>query len=140
MSSSTLRIILAVFLFIHAIGHAQGAVVSLGLFSTENWNARSWLFDNMLGEIGSRKLALVLFAVCFLGFLAVGFAFLGIGIPHQWWRTLAIVFAVPSVVCLIFYWNSFAMFFNKVGALGVNAAIFIGLLLMNWPTEADLGL
>jgi hypothetical protein len=139
MSSTTLRIVIAIVLFVHAVGHGQGVLAALGVFSSENWNARSWLFDNLLGEKGSRAVALVLWAASFLGFLAAGFAFLGIGIPHDMWRTLALIFVIPSVLGLVFYWHSLAQFFNKVGAIGVNAAIVIGLLILHWPTEADIG-
>ena len=139
MSPKTLRIIIAIFLFVHAIGHIQGIIASLGVIKLENWSVRSWLFDGMLGEKGSRMLAIILFTVCVLGFLATAFSFIGIGIPHESWRTLAIVFAVPSALALVAYWNAFAMFFNKVGAIGVNAWILVGLLLLKWPTEAEIG-
>jgi hypothetical protein len=139
MSPKTLRTIIAIFLFVHAIGHIQGVIASLGVIKSDTWHARSWLFDGLLGEKGSRMLALVLMAICVLGFLATAFAFLGIGLPHDSWRTLAVIFAVPSVLSLIFYWNAFSQFFNKVGAIGVNGWILIGLLILNWPTEAELG-
>ena len=140
MSPKTLRTIIAVFLFVHAIGHIQGIIASLGVIKSETWHVRSWLFDGLLGEKGSRILALILYIVIILGFLATAFAFLGIGIPHESWRTLAIIFAIPSTLSLIFYWNAFSQLFNKIGAIGVNGWILIGLLIMNWPTEADLGL
>ena len=109
------------------------------MIKSETWNVRSWLFDGLLGEKGSRTLAAILFAVCVLGFLATAFSFLGIGLPHEPWRTLAIIFAVPSVLGLVAYRNAFAQLFNKVGAIGVNSWILIGLLLLNWPAEAELG-
>ena len=139
MSPKTLRTIIAIFLFVHAIGHVQGIIASLGLIKLENWNIRSWLFDGILGEKGSRTLAIILFSLCALGFLATALSFIGIGLPHESWRTLAIIFAVPSVLTLIAYWNAFAMFFNKVGAIGVNAWILIGVLLLKWPSEAEIG-
>ena len=139
MSPKTLRTIIAIFLFVHAIGHIQGIVASLGVIKSETWNVRSWLFDGPLGEKGSRMLAMILFAVCVLGFLATAFSFLGIGLPHEPWRTMAVIFAVPSVLGLIAYWDAFAQLFNKVGAIGVNGWILIGLLLLNWPSEAEIG-
>ena len=139
MSPKTLRTIIAIFLFVHAIGHIQGIVASLGVIKSETWHVPSWLFDGLLGEKGSRTLALILFIVIVVGFLATALAFLGIGLPHSAWRTLATIFAIPSVLSLIAYWNAFAMFFNKIGAIGVNAWILIGLLIMNWPSEAELG-
>ena len=139
MSPKTLRTVIAIFLFIHAIGHVQGVIASLGVIKSDTWHARSWLFDGLLGEKGSRVLATILFIVIVLGFLATAFAFLGIGLPHESWRTLAIIFAVPSMLSLVAYWNAFAQLFNKVGAIGVNGWILIGLLLLKWPSEAEIG-
>ena len=139
MSPKVFKTIIAVFLFVHAIGHVQGVIASLGVIKAEKWHVRSWLFDRLLGEKGSQILATILFSVCVLGFLATAFSFLGVGLPHDWWRTLAVIFAVPSVISLMAYWNAFAMFFNKVGAIGVNGWILIGVLLMKWPSESDLG-
>jgi hypothetical protein len=139
MSPQTLRTIIPIFLFIHAIGHIQGVIASLGMIKSDTWHARSWLFDGLLGEKGSRTLATILFSVIVLGFLATAFAFMGIGIPHDAWRTLAIAFASLSALGLAAYWDVFAMFFNKAGAIGVNGWILIGVLLLNWPSEAELG-
>jgi hypothetical protein len=126
-------------LFVHAIGHIQGLIASLGVIKSDTWHARSWLFDGLLGSKGSRILVLILMVVCILGFLATAFSFLGIGIPHESWRTMAIIFAIPSTFSLIFYWNAFSQVFNKVGAIGVNGWILIGLLILKWPSEIDLG-
>jgi hypothetical protein len=139
MSPKVLRTIIAVFLFIHAIGHAQGVVAALGVIKSDTWHVRSWLFDGLLGEKGSRILAMVLFTICVLGFLATTFAFLDIGLPHDTWRTLAVIFMIPSVLSLIAFWHAFAMFFNKVGAIGVNGWILIGVLLLQWPSKEVLG-
>ena len=126
-------------MFVHAIGHIQGIIASLGVIKSDTWNVRSWLFDGLLGERASRTLALILFIVIVLGFLATVFSFLGIGLPHDIWRTLAVIFAILSVLSLVAYWNAFAMAFNKIGAILVNGWILIGLLIMNWPSEANLG-
>jgi hypothetical protein len=139
MSPENLRIIIAVLLFVHAIGHIQGIIASLGVIKSETWHVRSWLFDGLLGERRSRTLALILFIGIVIGFLMTAFSFLGIGLPHDVWRTLAIIFAIPSVLSLVAYWNAFAMFFNKVGAIGVNGWILIGLLFLKWPSEAVFG-
>ena len=139
MSAKALRTVIAVFLFVHAIGHAQGVVAALGVIKSDTWHIHSWLFDGWLGEKGSRILAMILFTVCVLGFLATAFAFLGVGLPHDAWRTLAVIFMIPSVLSLIAYRHAFAMVFNKVGAIGVNGWILIGVLLLQWPSEEGLG-
>ena len=139
MTPKILRTIIAIILFIHSIGHIQGIIASLGVIKSDTWNVRSWILDGRLDEKVSRTLAMILFSICVLGFLATAFSFLGIGLPHDLWRTLAVIFAVVSVVSLATYWNAFAMSFNKVGAIAVNSWILIGLLILNWPSEADLG-
>jgi hypothetical protein len=139
MPASTLRTVIAAFLFVHAIGHAQGVISAMGLLNSKNWNAHSWLFDTLMGPRASRTLALVLFAVCVLGFLATAFSFVGVGLPHAWWRILAVIFAVPSLMALFFYWTAFAQFFNKAGALLVNGWILLGVLALGWPSEAQIG-
>ncbi len=140
MKPTTLRTLIAILLFVHTIGQVQGIITALGLFTTEKWNPDSWLFNRLLGEKAAHTLALVLWVVCVLGFLLVSLSFVGVLLPHAWWRSLAVTFAIPSLFGLIFYWHSFAQLFNKVGALGVNLGILVGLLLLHWPTEADLGL
>jgi len=139
MSSTALRYLIAAAIAFHGIGHMQGVVVGLGLAKTERWTGRSWLLTGLLGENVTRVLGISLWLVCFAAFILVALALLGWGVPHVWWRPLAIPFAVVSLVTLFLYWNSLAMFFNKAGALGMNLAILIGLLLMNWPSETQIG-
>jgi hypothetical protein len=61
-------------------------------------------------------------------------------VPHEWWRMLAIVSAVVSLIALVLFWNAFIYLFpHKVGAIAVNVAVLVGLLWANWPSEADIG-
>jgi hypothetical protein len=140
MSGMTLRIIVAVLLFIHGIGHFVGVLPALQLVHVKGWNSHSWLLTPILGETLSRILSIVLFLASLVGFVASALALLGWLVPHDWWRMLAIVFAVVSMVTVVLYWNAFVAFFpNKVGALGMDIAILLCLLWLNWPSEADLG-
>lgn len=91
------------------------------------------------GAEGTHTLALVIWVVCGLGFLLTSLAFIDMLVPHALQRSLAIIFVLPSLLGLIFYWQSFAQLFNKVGALGVNLGILVRLLVMNWPSEAEIG-
>jgi hypothetical protein len=139
LTPEILRTIFSLLLFVHGIGHIQGVLSSLGLFNNDSWHPRSWLFDKLLGEKISRVVAVMLWGLAVLGSLAAAFAFLGIGLPHEIWRTLAVIASIPSSLGLIFYWNSLAMIFNKLGAIAINLWILIGLLLLNWPSESDFG-
>jgi hypothetical protein len=139
MNSTTLRTLIAIVFFIHGIGHLQGVIAALGLQTTERWHARSWLFTNLLGEPGARGLALAIWLITSVAALAAGLSLLGWLVPHSWWRTAAIISAVFSLFGLAFYWHSLAMVFNKVGAVAVNLAILVGLFLLSWPSEIDIG-
>lgn len=140
MSGTTLRIIVALVLFAHGIGHVMGILPMLGLSSIESWNARSWLLTGLLGDTITRVIGFILFAAAMIGFLGATLGLMDWLVPHEWWRTLATVSAVISLVAIALFWNAFVTFFpNKLGAIAVDAAVLIGLLLVNWPTEAQLG-
>jgi hypothetical protein len=140
MSGTTLRALVAVVLFMHGIGHSMGVLPAVNLSSVEGWNSRSWLLTPILGETISRILSIILFSIALVGFLASTLALLGWVVPHDWWRPLAVVSSVISIVTIVLFWNAFVTFFpNKIGALGVDIAVLVCLLALNWPTEAMLG-
>ena len=140
MSGTTLKFIIAIVIFIHGIGHSMGILSAFRQFATEVWHSRSWLLTKLIGEPITRVLCILIWLITTLGFLGTGLALLGWGVPHELWRSLATFSAIVSLVGLFLYWNAFAALLNKVGAIAVNLAIIIGLLIMKWPTEADLGL
>jgi hypothetical protein len=140
VSSTTLRLIIALVLFVHGIGHLMGILPMLGLSSIESWNARSWLLTGLLGDTLTRIIGFILFSAATIGFLGATLGLMDWLVPHEWWRTLAAVSAVISLVAIALFWNAFVSFFpNKIGAIAVNVAVLIGLLIADWPTEAQLG-
>lgn len=140
MSPTALRIIIAAVLFIHGIGHFMGVIPAMQLVNVKGWNSRSWLLTPLIGEATSRVLSAVLFMVALVGFIASAMALLGWLVPHEWWQTLAIVSAMLSLITIVLFWNAFVSLIpNKVGALGVDIAVVVCLLMLNWPAEADIG-
>jgi hypothetical protein len=140
MSVTTLGIIIALVLFIHGIGHVMALIPILGLGATETWNAQSWLLTGLIGDTISRGIGFILFGAALVGFVGAALGLMDWLFPHDWWRTLAIVSAVISLIAIALFWNAFVTLFpNKIGALAVDVAVLIGLLVVNWPTEAQLG-
>jgi hypothetical protein len=140
MSGTALRVVIGAVLFIHGIGHFVGIMPALRLVNVKGWNSRSWLLTPLIGEAASRILSIILFLVALVGFVASALALLDWLVPHEWWRTLAIVSAAISIVTIVSFWNAFpSLFPNKVGALGVDIAALVCLLVLNWPSEAALG-
>ena len=140
MSPTVLRMIIALVLFVHGIGHVMAFFPALGISSTETWHARSWLLTSVIGESASKVILVILFGAALLGFVGAALALMGWLVPHDVWRTLSIVSAVISLIAIVLYWNAFvALFPNKIGALAVDIAVLVCLLFLNWPSEADIG-
>jgi hypothetical protein len=149
MSGTTLRTIITLALIFHGVGHLMGVFPALGLLDTQsgssqgwlkNWSSRSWLLTDLIGEGPSRVLGVILYGLAFAGFVATGLALAGWGLPHDAWRTLAILSAIVSLAAVLLFWDALILLFpHKVGALGVNIAVVVGLLVANWPGETALG-
>jgi hypothetical protein len=135
-----LQIIIALVLFVHGIGHVMGIMAMAGLSTIETWNARSWLLTGILGDTVSRVIGFLLFAVALIGFVGAALAVMDWLVPHEWWQTLVLFSSIVSLAAIALYWNAFvALFPNKIGVIAVDAAVLLGLLVFNWPTEAQLG-
>lgn len=93
-----------------------------------------------MGDTVSRILCIILYGLALIGFVGTALALLGWGVPHDWWRTLAVASAVISLAALLLFWNALIFLFpHKVGDLAVNVATLVCLLALNWPAEANLG-
>ena len=148
MSSTTLRILIAGVLSFHGIGHLMGVIPGLRLIKVtesspswlKGWTSRSWLLSSLLGDTAASILCIILFLAASASAIGAALGLLGWLVPHEQWRTLAIVSAVISLVAVALYWNALMLFFpHKVGALSVDIATLVCLLGVNWPTETAFG-
>ena len=128
--SNWLRIVLAVVVAAHGIGHI---LFLMPLVSNTTWgqSAQSWL----LGDGGLAKgLGVLIWLVALAGFVAAAF---GIFRQTDWWQTGAIVSAIVSTVGLILFWSQ-PTTSPAVSALIFNLFILISLLVFHWPASAPL--
>jgi len=148
MSATLLRAIVALIFAFHGVGHAMGIIPALGLAGGEgasqgwlqNWSSRSWLLTDLLGDAVSRVVCAALYGLALVGFVGAALGLLGWGLPHDWWRPLATISAVISLLALVLFWDALIFLFpHKVGALAINVATLVCLLALNWPAEANLG-
>jgi hypothetical protein len=134
MPTKTVKLIAFIVLLVHGIGHFQGVAAGLGLKINNANPTQSWLFKSL--SIQANKI------ICLILFLATGIlgiltalSFKGLFLTEMW-QVLAAATAVSSTLCLIIFPNSFAMFFNKVGAIGVNLIIYYSIIFgQHWPSE-----
>jgi hypothetical protein len=148
MSGTVLRAIIAFVFAFHGVGHAMGIIPALGIVKVgasgpgwlKGWSAQSWLLTGLLGDGGSRIVCGLLYLAGLVGFIGAALALLGWGVPHAWWRTLAVASAVVSLLALVLFWNALIFLFpHKVGALAVNVATLVCLMALQWPSEKALG-
>ena len=132
MTTKTVRLIAFIALLVHGIGHFQGVAAGLGLKINNSDPAKSWLLKSFSKDI-NKTICLVLFLLTgVLGILAA-FSFRGVLIPDAW-QLFAVITAFLSTICLVVFPSSFAMFFNKVGAIVVNLLIYYSIVFsQHWP-------
>ena len=71
------RIAIAVVLMAHGVGHALGVVPAF-VTITDSWNTHSAVLSGPLGERRAQAVAIALWSVCLVGFVASGLALLGL--------------------------------------------------------------
>ncbi len=120
MSPQTIRILIAGALFVHGVGHTLGI-----------WKPAS-------ASLTMRYAAGVVWVVIALGFIASAMSFYGVIFPAGWWRPVAIVFAIISLVALVLIGRSWPAF-NLIGAFGLNLVILGALLWKHWPPVEMFG-
>ncbi len=121
MSVQTIRILVAGALFVHGIGHTLGI-----------WKPARSLPFLKVPEPTLRLVGGILWVVIALGFVVSSMGFFGVLVPASWWRPLAVVFAVISLVVLLLFGRSWPLF-NFIGASTMNIAVLAGLLWLHWP-------
>ena len=133
MTTKTIRLIAFIVLLVHGIGHFQGVVASLGVKINNSASSSSWILKGMK-EQAARTICFVLFLLTGLAGIITALGFFGVVFHGNHWETMALVTAFMSSVCLILFWNCFAMFFNKIGAIAVNILIYYSILFnQQWP-------
>ena len=127
--STFLRIVLAIVVGAHGIGHILFFVPLLGVAdwgqATQSWLlADGWLAKGLGGLI---------WLAATLGFAAAAF---GIFQEMAWWRTVAIVSAAVSALGLILFWAN-PVSSPTFSALVFNLLVLGSLLLFHWPPVAQ---
>jgi hypothetical protein len=131
MMSNLLRLVLAIVIGAHGIGHILFLVPLLGI---ADWgqSTQSWLLG---AGSPARLIGSLLWLVATAGFIAVAVGLFG---DTAWWRPLAFISAIVSLVGLILFWatpTASSAFF----ALVFNVIVIASLWLLNWPPVAVAG-
>lgn len=117
------NIVIAVFFFAHGFGHVQGLIAHLGFSTVPGHHFRSWLITPIIGDTVSRMLGFSLYAGCMILWVAAGLALNGWFISTEYFKLLATIAAIVSIVSIIIFWNSLMLPFNRFAALAFNLIV-----------------
>jgi hypothetical protein len=139
LTPSSMRIIAALVLMAHGLGHALGILAGMEAKLSPNHSLHSWLFTGLLGNSFSRFLGILLSSLGILAFFATGFSLMGWVFPVEWWKSFGVIAALISLFLLLFYWNFLPFLFpNKIGALLINLWLLLSIIWWHWPTALFL--
>jgi hypothetical protein len=132
MEGTLLKLAIAGVLSAHGIGHALGWLPAAGLARFEGTSGSSWLLSGVVGDAASRALAVGLFAVPTVGFVA---AAVGLLLGQPWWRPVAVASATASLAATAVYPQAFPVS-STIGSLAVDGLVLYGILVAGWGATA----
>jgi len=136
MSVDMLRMVVAVVLGMHGIGHILALFPILGFPLTDEHSNRSWILTPILGDFLSSLFLLLLFLAATIAFLGAAMALFDWQIVFALWQLLALGGAAISLLGLLLYPRAFPTLFpNVIGAVLVDVAVLTALLWLHWPPE-----
>jgi hypothetical protein len=134
MSGGIWRIVIALVILAHGIGHVLFLAPCLGI---TQWgqSAHSWLLTKALGDVPTRVIGSLLWLVVITGFVTAGTGLLG---QQVWWRTLATASAGVSLLALLLFVNG-SKTQPVLSAALMDVAILVALLWVHWPSVDLVG-
>ena len=134
MSDSSLRVLLAIVLMFHGIGHGLGILSTMGVKLTGTQSSSSAILGKFIDDKPVKIIAFCLWAVVLICFVIAGLGILGIDLPKMEWQPIAIFASLLSLLGLVLYWNAFPLLFpHKMGAIAVDVGVLICLIWLKWP-------
>jgi hypothetical protein len=121
MAAQTIRILIAGALFVHGIGHTLGF-----------WKPGRSIPFMKINEAQMKLLGGIIWVIIAVGFIISAASFFGILFPASWWRPVAVIFAVLSLIGLLLFGRNWPIF-NFIGASAMNIAVLVALLWFHWP-------
>jgi hypothetical protein len=131
MSNELVRAILAIIVGAHGVGHVLFLVAVLGI---ADWgqSSHSWLLSN---ESAAKIAGGIIWGVALLGFVAAAIGLFG---ELAWWRTVAVIVSIVSLVGLALFWDN-PPTQPAVAAAVFNVVVLLALLVFKWPSTSVAG-
>ncbi len=126
-----LRILIALVLLAHGIGHSMG-LLAVFKIATVNpaWDGESWLLTGAAGRMATQAIAVLVWTVAIVGFTALAAMVMG-WLPAAWFTPVAIVSSVVSLVGLLLFPVAFPTF-STIGAMLVDLGVLLAVGWYHW--------
>jgi len=132
-----LRIIIAVALLGHGIGHSMGLLKVANIASVNpKWRGDSWILTRITGQSVTTAAGVALWSSAMVGFTAAAGAVLG-WLPVEWFQPLAVVSCVVSLLGVLLFPIAFPTF-STIGAVAANVVVLVAVVWYDWM-PSDLG-
>jgi hypothetical protein len=131
MDAGLIRLVAALVLGAHGIGHMLGWLPAWGVARIDGVSSRSWLVSALAGEHVGRLVAGVVFLVPTVGFVI---AAAGLLTGQPWWRGVAVASAAVSLLATALFPNAFPTG-STLGSVTINLVVLYGILVAGWGAE-----
>lgn len=129
------KIVIAVVLLAHGIGHVLGPLqVAKVAQVNPTWTGDSWLLTGVAGQTVSNVIGLVLWVAAMVGFVAAAAVVMG-WLPASWWVPLAVGSSVVSLLAIALFPNAFPLT-STVGAVVVDVVVLAAVVVLKWAPTA----
>ena len=135
MSPEILRVVLAIVLVAHGIGHVLFLGPALRVAAWADQSGGSWLLSPTLGDGGAHAAGALVWAAATVLFVLAG---AGLLLAMEWWRPIAVLAAVVSLLGIVLFWNGI-LTASALPALIVDVALIVGLVIAHWPSADAVG-
>ena len=126
-----LKIIIALILLSHGIGHSMGLLQVFKIATVSpQWNGDSWLLSGPAASTLNQIVAVSLWTLAIVGFAALAAVVMG-WLPETWWVPLAIGASAASLAGLFLFPVAFPLF-STIGALAANVGVLVAVLWWQW--------
>ena len=126
-----LKIIVALVLFAHGIGHVMGPLQVFRVATINPaWSGGSWILGGSTGTSVAQAVGVVLWIAALIGFVAVAAVVMG-WLPAAWFAPLAVGSAAVSLLGIALFPAAFPVF-STLGAAAVDVAVLAAVLLFHW--------
>jgi hypothetical protein len=129
-----LKLVLAVVVLAHGVGHLLFLGPSLRVVDWAAQTSHSWLLTGTLGDGPTRAIASAIWAVT-IGLFVVGVA--GYLAGTDWWRPAIVAGALVSAVGILLFWDGLPSS-SAIFALACDVLLLLTLLVANW-SAAETG-